>query len=287
MGQCLDALTNQSYDSDRYEIIVVDNGSNDASVDIVNNYPGVHLLHESERGSYAARNRGIRQAVGTVLAFIDPDCVPDRNWLSTIAEGMQNPETLLLLGKRYLATSSRTMQLIETYEQVKDLTVLQSNAREHYYGYTNNMAVRATVLAETGGFKKIMRGADTMFVQGLANSGAPNAIKFRREMVVTHLEVDSLTVYYKKIFLYAFYRRAAGESAEPLSFSQRLHIYRQALLERGASGFEAVYLLATLSIGAGLWYAGLFAQSLRRLLRIASKCPAILLPILPHSSAFF
>src|SRR3546814_12601148 len=61
LGRCLDALARQTLPRDAYQIIVVDNGSSDATRKMARSYAGVELLEEPQPGSYVARNRGIER----------------------------------------------------------------------------------------------------------------------------------------------------------------------------------------------------------------------------------
>lgn len=67
---CLDDILNQSYK--RLEIIVIDDGSTDASAEIVESYP-VKLIRQKNKGVSAARNLGIKNATGNYLHFMDAD----------------------------------------------------------------------------------------------------------------------------------------------------------------------------------------------------------------------
>lgn len=82
LQRCLQALEQQTYPADGYEIIVVDNNSTDNIEPVVAPFPHVRLSFESIRSSYAARNKGISLAKGEVLAFTDADCIPAPDWLS-------------------------------------------------------------------------------------------------------------------------------------------------------------------------------------------------------------
>jgi glycosyltransferase involved in cell wall biosynthesis len=76
----LRSLIALNYPRERYEIIVVDNNSQDDTVQVVQRYP-VKLLYEKIQSGFAARNRGVRAATGEAIAFTDADCVAHPDWL--------------------------------------------------------------------------------------------------------------------------------------------------------------------------------------------------------------
>ena len=94
--KCIQGLFAQNYPKDCYEIIMINNNSMDASPTIVQRYSQITLLEEKKQGSYTARNRGIREAKGAIIAFTDSDCVPHVNWLQNIAKAMQSSNTVMV-----------------------------------------------------------------------------------------------------------------------------------------------------------------------------------------------
>ena len=87
LRRCLVALCNQDFDRARYEIIVVDDRPSPNTRRVVEELDGrgVTLRYVpviGRHGPAAARNAGIRQSRGRIVAFTDDDCIPARNWLT-------------------------------------------------------------------------------------------------------------------------------------------------------------------------------------------------------------
>lgn len=83
--RCLDSLYEQNYSD--LEIIIVDNGSTDNTPTILNskNYPNLRLINNKDRTNFAhSRNLGFQFSKGDKIAFIDDDCVAEKNWLKII-----------------------------------------------------------------------------------------------------------------------------------------------------------------------------------------------------------
>jgi glycosyltransferase involved in cell wall biosynthesis len=91
ISRCLESLLNQTYPADAYEIIVVENGSTDNTTEIVKKYP-VRLYHNSVRGLAPARNFGLAQSTGDIVATTDDDCIADPNWLTELVKPYADPE---------------------------------------------------------------------------------------------------------------------------------------------------------------------------------------------------
>ena len=106
IGNLLDSIAANDLEKSEYEIVLVDNNCTDNTREICDTFAESHkavqfrYTQESEQGLSAARNRGIKEAKGDVLVYIDDDALVDTWYLRTIAEYMSaHPEISAIGGK--------------------------------------------------------------------------------------------------------------------------------------------------------------------------------------------
>jgi glycosyltransferase involved in cell wall biosynthesis len=256
--RCLTALVRQSYPAGRFEILLVDNNSPDGSSQIVEQYPGLKLLHEPTQSAYAARNRGSREAAGDIVVFTDADCVAHHDWLGQLAEVMRDPQVQIVVGPTRPGDGSQLVELVGLYEDSKERYILGGDEPSLYVGHAGNMAVRKAILDEFGPFLEHDRGSDTTLVRRVVDSRSCGVVRYEPSAEVRHLEVARLRDYFRKVFLYG---RSWGQhrlvnGTRPLSRDERLQVFRTTVQRNGLSRREAARLLAALLIGAACWGAG-------------------------------
>lgn len=252
LKDCIEGLLAQTCQRDRYEIVLVDNNSTDNSAAIARQYSEIKLLSEAKQSSYAARNSGIRAAQGEILAFIDSDCKPESDWLSSILEAMKNPDVSLALGKRRYATKNFILSVMAKYEFEKIAYITNQDIKELYYGYTNNMAVRRHVFERVGLFQERSRGADTTFVRQVVDLFGCKAVQSNPNMEVLHLEMNGILDFYKKSLTYGRSNQFTSRSNgfRPLARGENWQVYRQTCRNYGMSYGERLILLLALTVGA-------------------------------------
>jgi glycosyltransferase involved in cell wall biosynthesis len=95
IGRCLESLSNNAFPKSAFEVIVVDNGSTDPTIDIAKSFEktlALKVLRLEKVHISALRNRGAAEARGRFLAFLDADCLAPATWLSNAMRLFQDPQ---------------------------------------------------------------------------------------------------------------------------------------------------------------------------------------------------
>ncbi len=82
LARCLHALESQTYPPDRYEVVVVDNGSDVPVTRSIGEFPHARFEREPKPGDNAARIAGLACARGEIVACTDADCLPEPGWIA-------------------------------------------------------------------------------------------------------------------------------------------------------------------------------------------------------------
>ena len=105
LKSALGSLDSQTLSKDEFEVIVVDNGSTDHTAELVsgltNEWKNLRCVHEAIPGLHAGRHRGLKEANGDVLVFIDDDIRASPSWLEGIAENFADPNVAMVGGNNY------------------------------------------------------------------------------------------------------------------------------------------------------------------------------------------
>jgi GT2 family glycosyltransferase len=154
---CLESLQRLNYPD--YEVILVDDGSTDATPQIVLQFPKVRSFrHEKNYGLSVARNTGIAAATGEIVAFTDSDCRADEDWLYYLVGGLLDSEFAGIGGPNLLPPEDSPVAAAVMVSPGGPAHVMLTDRQaEHIPGC--NMAFFKWVLVELGGFDPMFRKA--------------------------------------------------------------------------------------------------------------------------------
>ncbi len=200
----IEALKSQSITPTDFEVIIVDDGSNDGTAEFLAEAAlttkfSLQCAHQINSGPAAARNLAMKSAKGEIIVFTDDDCIPDPDWLERIDGFFQkHPDTDGCGGKIRRQNDSSVSRYIDRCGAMrhpirKDGTVA--------YLVTANAAYRRNVVDEVGGFSEDISwpgGEDPDLSFKVVEGGGQLA--YCRDAVIRHEHRDSLLGVYKMFF---------------------------------------------------------------------------------------
>ena len=155
LAQCLRSLEALAYPN--LEIILVDDGSTDATPEIAAQFPKIRNLRQNNQGLSVARNVGLAAATGEIVAYTDSDCFADADWLALLVHQLQTSGAAAVGGPNLTPEDGRLAGCVAC-SPGQPIHVLESDENaEHIPGC--NMAFRRDALLAIGGFDPIFRKA--------------------------------------------------------------------------------------------------------------------------------
>jgi cellulose synthase/poly-beta-1,6-N-acetylglucosamine synthase-like glycosyltransferase len=166
----IESLLCLNYPKNKYEIIIVDNNSEDKTAEIIKEFQVIYLC-EKKQSSYAARNKGIKESKGDILAFIDGDCIPDKDWLKNAITHFINEDIDIIAGAMTLYNYSISLKLIDIYQLIT-LGERQVNSQEEGKCASGNLIVKKEIFEKIGYFKgRLVSGGDGEWTKRATDHG--------------------------------------------------------------------------------------------------------------------
>lgn len=239
LRRCLAALSRLDYAADRYELIIVDDGSDPPMELLVRDEidaVACRFVRQQNQGPGPARNAGAAVARGRWLAFTDDDCAPRPGWLAAFARPLEEEPNAMLGGhtvnalrdNAYARASQDLVHyLLEYFNATHDDARLFTS---------NNMATPREHFLRIGGFNpdfRLVGAEDRELCDHWREVGLP--LRYVAEAVVDHAHEMTLGGYWRQHYTYGRgaprYHRVRvergrhehkGRTPEPLSFYLKL-----------------------------------------------------------------
>jgi GT2 family glycosyltransferase len=196
LRECLAHVSEQSFTD--YEIVVVDSSSNDETTELLRHWSDVRCVRMvgGRNNMPAARNAGIAQARGDVVAFIDDDSLVSERWLGNLLDGYEAPDVgavggrvddplLLTHGERRVGSINLDGSLVRNFAKP------DAGTRDVDWLNGCNMSFARSALAATGGFDEAFTG-DNSFEEvdhAVRVRAKGYRLRFVPEASVVHLAV--------------------------------------------------------------------------------------------------
>lgn len=204
--ECIESLLALDYPADKLEIIVVDDGSEDETPEVLASLPINAIRSPSHIRAAASRNLGWRAARGDVIAFTDSDCRVDPAWLAELVGRFQDPEVAAVGG---LVAPGGARSTLARYEAAR--SPLYSGPQEKEVGGespisylpTCNLLIRKRVLEEVGGFDSAFHpvGEDVDLVWRVLQAG--HRVIYSPMGAVSHHHRATFVPFLKRRYEYA------------------------------------------------------------------------------------
>ncbi len=194
LSECLESLLRLEYPN--YEVIVVNDGSTDATAKIAHSY-GFRVITTENQGLASARNTGLRAATGEIVAYIDDDAYPDPHWLRYLANTFMNTKHVGIGGPNIAPPGDGHIAECVAHSPGNPVHILLSDTEaEHIPGC--NMAFRKAALEAIDGFDPQFRiaGDDVDVCWRLQQKGW--TLGYSPGAMVWHHRRNSIRAYWKQ-----------------------------------------------------------------------------------------
>ncbi|MGD1866128.1 MAG: glycosyltransferase, partial [Phormidesmis sp.] len=280
LESCLAALAEQDYPKANYQVVVVDDGSQQSLHKIVAAYQDrmdVTLIVQKNAGPAAARNTGVQNATGDYIAFTDDDCIPDVGWLRQFALSFQaDPDAMV--GGYTINALPQNLYSSASQALIDYLYSYYGSATQGIFFASNNIAMARSHFLEIGGFDisfPLAAAEDRNLCDCWQQAGYP--MKYFPTATIQHAHALSFKSFWRQHFgygrgAYCFHQARAKRTeqaikVEPIKFYTDLLSYP--IKEAGVRSplkVSSLFFLSQVATTAGFfWERAIGNSSLERI----------------------
>ncbi|MEO6719231.1 MAG: glycosyltransferase [Ferruginibacter sp.] len=211
---CLDSVCRQSYPTNLFEVIVVDDHSTDGTAAVVKSFlaPNVKLLSLQDftggdsLNSYKKKaiEIAIQHAAGELIVTTDADCIVPFQWLQTIAQFYEQHNAALIAAPVYINCGFNFLQIFQSLDFMTLQGITGASVYKKLHSMCNgaNLAYEKKVFVEVGGFSgidSIASGDDMLLMHKIAKNYPDRVLFLKSTQAIVHTQpVNSLKAFFNQ-----------------------------------------------------------------------------------------
>ena len=217
--ELLHSLQYLDFPANRFELIIVDDGSQDGTAEAVKSFQQkapfpIQLIQQQNQGPGPARNAGMKHATGDFFLFLDSDCTVPPHWLHSIDTALTKEKGDAFGGPDECHSSFPPLLKAINYAMTSFLTTggIRGHSRKkmgRYYPRSFNMGLSRKLYQQIGGFSNIRHGQDIEYSHRMHKSGA--RIIHVPEAYVYHKRRTNLRAFFRQVFNFGVARVRLAE----------------------------------------------------------------------------
>jgi glycosyltransferase involved in cell wall biosynthesis len=211
--ETLEAIKKQTLNREKYEVIIIDQSTNDKTQQILENYPDFKYIKLNSTGISISRNEGIKKSQGKLIAFVDDDILFDENYLYEIVDFFNNSDLkpdvsggkilFKYLGEKPVWLDGLLLGILGYSDYGNEAKFYDSHPK--HVPYTGSIVFKRECIEKIGEFstfnvkinKNIISNEDVIFANKLKDLGYN--IVYNPKMVVYHkIQPEHMTWEYYK-----------------------------------------------------------------------------------------
>lgn len=188
IADLLTSISKNNYPSELYEVILVDDHSDDDTVSIARSLSieNLQIINSTQsNGKKQALTNGIEVAKGSLIISTDGDCLVGVNWISTIVSFYEKSGARLIAGPLQYIKDKSILQNFQYLDTINNMAVTANGISKKAYYMANgaNIAFEKSLFEEIGGFQSstTASGDDMHMIQAAADLD-PSSVRFLKSM---------------------------------------------------------------------------------------------------------
>jgi len=256
IGMCIESVLQSDYDN--FEVVVVDDGSEDRSVEIIKKYPCKLIALRNHYGTSRARNEGALNSTGEILFFTDSDCLLEKDTLKRVNESFERHGSGCIISGTYTLLPYDK----DFFSTFQSITVYYAETKKDFpdYAPAHAMVIASEAFKKSGGFPESFLPIieDVEFSHRMRRRGS--TIVSDANIQVRHIFNFSFTKSLKNAFrkslywsIYSLYNRDIHSDSGAASFELKINVAMLFIafvmvLAGTISDLKIFYILSALAI---------------------------------------